>query len=497
MCEFFERFLVHHKGEHGGKPFLLEQWEKAFLGHLFGWQMGGKRRFSEAFLFVARKNGKTQLAAGIALYLLLADGEPGAEIYTAAAERDQGRLIFDAAKRMVQQSEKLSSMAEVYQHAIYVPETGSSLKSLTAEASSKHGYNPHGILVDELHAHKSRDLVETLQTGTGSRKQPLTVHLTTAGFDQHSICGEKYDYAKKVAGGIIQDPHFLPAIYESDKDDDWTSIATWKKANPNLGITIKEDYLVRECQRARETPGYENTFRRLHLNQWTEQETRWLSMEVWDEGQAELPNLDGEPCWGGLDLSATTDLTALVLAFPLEGYVYAKAYAWCPQESMFRRERRDRVPYSAWARSGDIEPTEGNGVDYEVIRKRINELGERYNIQEIGVDRWNAEQLIGQLMGDGFEVKAFGQGFKDMSAPSKELERLTLERKLVHGGHPVLRWCASNVTIETDAAGNIKPSKKRSIERIDAIVALVMAIGVSSVAVDVKSFYEDHALEVI
>lgn len=497
-CQFFELFLKHHKGEHGGKPFVLEPWEQAFIGHLFGWKMGNRRRFQEAFLFVARKNGKTQISAGIALYLLLADGEAGAEVYTAAAERDQGKLIFEAAKRMVEADSKLSEMAECYQHSLYVPKTGSSLKSLTSEAASKHGYNPHGILVDELHAHPSRDLVETLMTGTGSRRQPLTVHLTTAGFDQHSICYEKYDYACKVRDGIVADPHFLPVIFEADKDDDWTSIDTWRKANPNLGVTIKEDYLVRECQRARESPSYENTFRRLHLNQWTEQDVRWLSMDKWDDGDAELTDLEGQPCWGGLDLSTTTDLTALVLAFPGDdGVIYARTYAWCPRESMIRREKRDRAPYTAWDRRGCIESTEGNGVDYEVIRARINDLGERYNIQEIGVDRWNAEQLMGQLMGDGFQIKAFGQGFRDMSAPSKELERLVLEGKLVHGGHPVLRWCASNVTIETDAAGNIKPSKKKSIERIDAIVALVMAIGVASVAVEQSSFYEEHGLEVL
>lgn len=376
---------------------------------------------------------------------------------------------------------ELASRSKVYTNAIVVESTGSVLKVISAEAYSKHGINAHGIIVDELHAQPDRELVDVLMTSTGARRQPLVIYITTADFDRPSICNEKYDYATKVRDGIIEDPAFLPVIYEAKQDYDWTDPDVWARANPNLGISVSMEYLERECRRARETPSYENTFKRLHLNMKTQQDVRWLSMEAWDacgKLKFEESSLEGERCFAGLDLSTTTDISAFVMVFPREdGQVAIIPRFWIPAESAEKRERRDRVPYTTWARQGFIEMTSGNVVDYDTIRTRINELKERFNIAEIAIDPWNATQLSVQLQGDGFEVVTFGQGFKDMTAPSKELEKLVMSNKLMHSGHPVLRWMASNVAVETDAAGNLKPSKKKSTERIDGIVAAVMGLG--------------------
>ncbi|MBE7508496.1 MAG: terminase [Planctomycetia bacterium] len=423
----------------------------------------------------------SEMAGGLGNLLTFADGEPAAQTYCAAADREQARLVFNAAKTMVLAEPELASRSKCYTNAIVVESTGSVLKVISAEAYSKHGINAHGIIVDELHAQPDRELVDVLMTSTGARRQPLVIYITTADFDRPSICNEKYDYAVKVRDGIIEDPAFLPVIYEAKQDDDWTDPEVWAKANPNLGISVSMEYLERECRRARETPSYENTFKRLHLNMKTQQDVRWLSMETWDAcGKLKFDesSLEGERCFAGLDLSTTTDISAFVMVFPREdGQVALIPRFWIPAESAEKRERRDRVPYTTWARQGYIEMTSGNVVDYDTIRARLNELKERFNIAEIAIDPWNATQLSIQLQGDGFEVVTFGQGFKDMTAPSKELEKLVMSDKLRHGGHPVLRWMASNVAVETDAAGNLKPSKKKSTERIDGIVATVMGLG--------------------
>ena len=286
---------------------------------------------------------------------------------------------------------------------------------------------------------------------------------------------------------MIDDRVFLPVIYEATLDDDWTDPEVWAKANPNLGVSVSMEYLERECRRARETPTYENTFKRLHLNMRTQQDVRWLSLEQWDAcggdsigagGPIDEEELHGQECFVGLDLSTTTDVSALVMVFRDEdGVVTLVPRFRIPSDNAKKRENRDRVPYVTWARQGLIEMTPGNVVDYDVIRTRINELGEVFEIREIAIDPWNATQLSTQLQGDGFDVVTFGQGYKDMTAPTKEWEKLVVSRKLNHGGNPVLRWMAGNVAVEMDAAGNVKPSKKKSTERIDGIVAGIMALG--------------------
>lgn len=486
-CDFFPECLTHTKGEWTGQPIILEPWQQGIIANIFGWKRpDGTRRYRQALIYVPRKNAKTTIAAGIALYLLYLDDEPGAEIYCAAADEEQATISFDSAKGMVLACDALARRGQVFGSSITYQETNSFLKVLTSKATTKHGKNPHGILIDELHAQKDRELVDTLNTGVGARRQPLTLYLTTADFAKPSICNETHDYASKIRDGIIVDKSFLPVIYEATRNDDWTKEETWKKANPNYGISVKKDYIIAACTKAQNSPANENTFKRLHLNIVTEQADRWLALEAWDQcaGAVDWKDLaevvKGRECFGGLDLASTRDLAAFVLAFPPkeEGErTVVLPFFWVPRDSARDREHKDRVPYPLWGTQGAIRLTHGNVIDYDQIKLDIIALGKIFNISEIAIDRWASAQITNQLTEEGFEMIAFGQGFASMSAPTKELEKLIIGSEIYHGGHPVLRWNASNVALESDAAGNIKPSKKKSLEKIDGIVALVMAIG--------------------
>ncbi len=480
---FFAECLTHTTGEWRGQPFVLSEWQAKIVRDIFGWKRpDGTRRYRTVFIIVPRKAGKTTLAAGLALFALYCDNEPGAQVINAAADREQAALCFEAARQMVEAESELLSRSEVYKRAIVTPDSGSSYKVISSEAYSKHGLNASFIGADELHAWPGRELWDVLTTSTGARRQPLTVVTTTAGYDRHSLCYELYDHACKVRDGIVKDDSFLPVIFEAGKDDNWKDPATWAKAHPGLGVSVKVDYFEQECAKAQAMPAYENTFRRLLLNQWTEQDSRWLSMDAWDACSDALPDLTGAECFGGLDLASTTDITALVLAFPMGSRVHLIPHFWIPREAMQARVRRDRVPYDLWAQQGFVTVTEGAVTDYDFVRKDINRLAEKYVIRDIAFDRWNATQISTQLAGDGFTMTGFGQGFASMSAPTKELERRIVGKELNHAGHPVLRWMASNVTVEMDAAGNLKPSKAKSTERIDGIVAACMAIGRMMVA---------------
>lgn len=475
---FFAECLKHTTGEWRGQPFVLSPWQAEIVRNIFGWKRpDGTRKYRTVFLGLPRKMGKTTLAAGLALYALYCDGEPGAQVINAAADREQAALCFDSAKQMVEAEPELSSRSESFRRSITVPATGSSYKVLSSEAYSKHGLSVSYAGMDELHAWPDRELYDVLVTSMGARRQPLTVITTTAGFDKHSLCYELWNYADQVAAGIIKDESFLSVIFAAGKDDDWKDPATWAKANPNFDVTVQQSFYEQECAKAVSLPSYENTFRRLYLNQWTEQDVRWLSMDAWDACAAPMPDLDGLPCFAALDLSSTTDITALVLGFPVDGKVHLLPFFWIPAEGVKKRVDRDRVPYSQWIKDGFIMTTPGKVIDYEFIRRKINELAEQYHIKEVAIDRWNATQLSTQLEGDGFEMVGFGQGFSSMASPTKELERRILEGTLNHGANPVMRWMASNITTEQDAAGNLKPSKKKSTERVDGIVATIMALG--------------------
>lgn len=503
---FFADCLTHVKGELAGQAFQLEPWQRSIVANIFGWKRpDGTRRYREALIYVPRKNGKSCLAAGICLYLLFCDGERGAEIYSAAAERDQAALVFDVAKHMVLSEPVLAGACKVFTKAIAIEEVGSTYKAISADANTKHGYNTHGVVIDELHAQRNRDLVDVLLTSTGSRRQPLVIHITTADYDRPSVCNDKHDYAIKVRDGIIEDPSFLPVIYEATREDDWTSPETWRKCNPNLGVSISAEYMARECQRAQDSPSYENTFKRLHLNIRTEQDVRWLSMAKWDAcgGPINPDALVGQRCWAGLDLGSTADLTALCLLFPDtdEDFYRALWWFWAPADNAYRRERRDRVPYVTWSREGLVELTDGDETDYRHIRQRIGEIAERYAIVDMGVDRlFQGAELCQNLADDGIDVVPFGQGFYSMAAPSAEFERRVNRGEILHGDNPVMRWMASNATVRMDPAGNIKPDKQRSTEKIDGVVAAIMALGramAREAGGGKRSVYEDRGLLVL
>lgn len=484
---FFEKLLRHSKGEWAGQPFELMPWQRdEVIRPLFGWKRAdGSRRYRRAYIELPRKNGKSTLSAGIALYLLFADGEQGAEVYSAAADRDQATIVFAEAKAMIEQSPDLTRLAQIFKKSITVESTRSFYRVLSADAFTKHGLNAHGIVFDELHAQTNRDLYDVLNTSTGARRQPMMVMITTAGFDRESICWEQHEYARKVLAGIVQDDEYFAYIRAAEEKDDWLDPETWEKANPGIGLTVKRDYLEAEARRAKEVPAYQNTFRRLHLNQWTSQETRWLSVERWDRCNRSfderLLSSSGATSYGGLDLASTSDLASFVLDFPPESgdqetpHIWMPFF-WIPGENLMERVRRDRVPYDAWARDGFIRVTEGNVIDFGVIVRDVIELGERFNVKEIAFDRWGAFQVSQQLAGAGFTMVGFGQGYASMSAPTKELLRIVMDGKLAHGGNPVLRWMADNLVVVQDAAGNVKPEKAKSREKIDGMVAGIMAL---------------------
>lgn len=476
--QFFAKCLTHTKGEWKGQPFILSKWqEHKIIRPLFGWRRrDGTRKYRTCLIQIPRKAGKSMLAAGIASYLLFADNEPAAEVYSAAVDREQARIVFDMAKGMIDGSKPLRDRATLYKQSIVVPSTGSSYKVLSSDSNSKHGFSASGIVLDECHAMPNQELWDVLTTSTGARRQPLAVMISTAGYDKHSFFYAQYEYACKVRDGLVNDPAFLPIIYEAGKDDDWTLPATWNKAHPGLGVSVKEEYFAAECEKAKQMPSYENTFKRLLLNIWTESNTRWIPSDLWDTCGGEQIELEGRHCYAGLDLASTTDIAALVLGFPVDGIVYLKCFFFVPEEGIKRRSERDHTDYATWVRQGHIIATEGAVIDYDVIRNKINELSEIYQIKEIAIDRWNATQISTQLSGDGFEMIGHGQGFASLSAPTKELERRILSKQINHGSNPVLAWMASNVQIEQDAAGNMKPSKSKSTSRIDGIAATLMSL---------------------
>lgn len=477
--------LCHTKGTWAGKPFELIDWQEQIIRDLFGTlKPNGYRQFNTAYIEIPKKQGKSELAAAVALLLTCGDGEERAEVYGCAADRQQAAIVFDVAADMVRMCPALNKRVKILasqKRLIYTP-TNSFYQVLSAEAYSKHGFNIHGVVFDELHTQPNRKLFDVMTKGSGdARMQPLYFLITTAGTDTHSICYETHQKAKDIIEGRKIDPTFYPVIYGADESDDWTDPKVWKKANPSLDITVGIDKVKAACESAKQNPGEENAFRQLRLNQWVKQAVRWMPMEKWDKCAfaVDEDELEGRVCYGGLDLSSTTDITAFVLVFPPidddDKYIILP-YFWIPEDNLTLRVNRDHVPYDVWERQGYLQTTEGNVVHYGFIEQFIERLGERFNIREIAFDRWGAVQMVQNLEGMGFTVVPFGQGFKDMSPPTKELMKLVLEQKIAHGGHPVLRWNMDNIYIRTDPAGNIKADKEKSTEKIDGAVATIMAL---------------------
>ena len=481
----FIECLCHTKGTWAGKPFELIDWQEQIIRDIFGTlKPNGYRQFNTAYVEIPKKMGKSELAAAVALLLTCGDGEERAEVYGCAADRQQATIVFDVAADMVRMCPALNRRVKILasqKRIVYQP-TNSFYQVLSAEAYSKHGFNIHGVVFDELHTQPNRKLFDVMTKGSGdARMQPLYFLITTAGTDTNSICYETHQKAKDILKGRKIDPTFYPVIYGADETDDWTDPEVWKKANPSLGITVGIDKVEAACESAKQNPSEENSFRQLRLNQWVKQAVRWMPLEKWDacSFKVDEESLEGRVCYGGLDLPSTTDITAFVLVFPpLDEYdkFCILPYFWIPEDTLDLRVRRDHVPYDVWKRQGFLETTEGNVVHYGYIEKFIERLGERFNIREIAFDRWGAVQMVQNLEGMGFTVVPFGQGFKDMSPPTKELMKLTLEQKLAHGGHSVLRWMMDNIYIRTDPAGNIKADKEKSTEKIDRAVATIMGL---------------------
>ena len=481
----FIESLKHTKGTWWKQPFELIDWQEQIIRDLFGvLKPNGYRQFTTAYIEIPKKMGKSELAAAVALYLTCADGEERAEVYGCAADRNQAKIVYDVAVDMVRLCPSLNKRVKILQSQkklVYLP-TNSTYQVLSADVANKHGFNTSGVIFDELHTQPNRKLYDVMTKGSGdARMQPLYFLITTAGTDTNSICYEVHQKAQDIIAGRKIDPTFYPVIYGADEGDDWTDPKVWEKANPSLGITVGIDKVEAACESAKQNPGEENAFWQLRLNQWVKQAVRWMPMEKWDTCAfpVDPEELEGRVCYGGLDLSSTTDITAFVLVFPprdeMDKYVVLP-YFWIPEENMDIRVRRDHVPYDVWEKQGFIETTEGNVIHYGFIEKFIENLGERYNIREIAFDRWGAVQMVQNLEGMGFTVVPFGQGFKDMSPPTKELMKLVLEKRIAHGGNPVLRWMMDNIYIRRDPAGNIKADKEKSTEKIDGAIAMIMGL---------------------
>lgn len=501
----FIECLTHTKGQWAGKPFKLLPWQEEIIRDLFGvMKPNGYRQFNTAYVEIPKKQGKSELAAAIALLLTCGDGEQRAEVYGCAADRQQASIVFEVAADMVRMCPALNKRVKILasqKRIVYYP-TNSFYQVLSAEAYSKHGFNISGVIFDELHTQPNRKLYDVMTKGSGdARTQPLYFLITTAGNDTNTIGYEIHQKAEDILEGRKSDSTFYPVIYGAKEDEDWTDPEVWKKVNPSLGVTVAMEKVQVACDQAKQNPAEENAFRQLRLNQWVKQAIRWMPMDKWDACAYPVnpDQLKGRICYGGLDLSSTTDITAFVLVFPPQDeddkYVILP-YFWIPEENVALRTNRDHVHYESWVKQGYLLTTEGNVVHYGYIEEFIDELGKQYQIHEIAFDRWGAIQMTQNLEGMGYTVVPFGQGFKDMSPPTKELMKLTLEGKIAHGGHPVLRWMADNIYIRKDPAGNIKPDKEKSSEKIDGIVATIMALdrALRNQGNDPTSIYQERGI---
>ncbi|MGM0582936.1 MAG: terminase large subunit [Bacteroidota bacterium] len=505
----FYKLTPHVKGELAGQPITLELWQKFIVGSLFGWKReDGTRKYREAYVQVARKNGKTTLMAPIGLYGMKYDNEPGAEIFSAATTRDQAKEIFDPAKRMVRQSKYIDDI-ETYKNNLSHVESFSKFEPLSADYDTLEGKNIHYGLVDELHAHPDSGVWDVLADGTGSRRQPLMIAITTAGYNQESFCYKYRTYCIDVLDpakeDFTEDSQFA-YIAELDEDDDWTDPTCWIKANPNMNISVKEDNIAMRISKAKRMPSQRNRIICKRLNIWTNADSTWMNMEEWDksagydleEFERMKEELEGEECYAGLDLSKRVDITAYVKVFKQDNEFIIIPEFFVPKEAIEERSRKDGVPYDTWAEQGFINATEGNVVDYAAIENMILDDFKKYNIKEIAHDRWGATQLAQNLTAEGLTMVPFGQGYRSMSSPMKEVENLVLQNRLKHFNHPVLRWMAENTQAKTDPSENIKPDKAKSKERIDGIVAMIMGIGRAVVNEgNGKSIYEERGLRTL
>lgn len=505
VCDFIERFCRQSKGRWKGEPLKLLDWQRDFLMRLFGWkQAGGLRRFRRAYLEVAKKNGKSTLISGVGLYLLLADAEGSPEIYLNACDKDQASIVFEEQRRMVEASPELTARLQV-QNSVNVkrivdPAGNGCIIANSSIAASKDGLNPSGTIFDELHRQPDRRLWDVFEYAGAARSQPLRLSITTAGEDEDGVWHEERDYAEKVNAGIIPDTSFLGVVYRADPKDDLDDPATWRKANPSLGVTIDESDFRRELTEAQQTPRKLAPFKRLRLNIVTKSDALFIAPEDWAACAAPIRPAAArseDPCYAGGDLSKTTDLTALVALWGnLADGFDLQAWFWMPAENVAELERVDRVPYRLWISQGWITETPGSIVDYGFIRRTANALAAANDLRKLLIDPYNATKLALELKEeDGLPVDFLRQGFLSLSPPTKELERLVKARLLRHGGNPVLKWMMSNAVADTDSAGNVKLDKRLSRKKIDGAAALVNTIAAATSDPDSgTSVYESRGI---
>ena len=493
----------HTKGEFSGKKFKLEPWQEFYLCNIYGWYRKDKtRRFNTVYLDIGRKNGKTSIAAIQGLYGLLGDGEVRAEVYAAATKEEQARICLNEAKAFIKTIPGSNKIFNIFTKAITVEEVNgkyldSTFKPLGRDSETQDGLNPSTAIIDEYHAHKNADLFNVIKSGMGSRKNPLIVIITTAGFNRESPCYHFRDSAIKVLQGVNEQDNLFTMIFTLDEDDDWNDTTTWIKANPNLDKSVNMKFLMDQYQSAINLGGTDEVnFKTKHLNIWTDAAKVWIQDAVWmknDHGQ--LPDLKGKKCFAGLDLASVRDITALVLVFFEAGKYNILPFFWIPESKI--KDRGDAVDYQKWADQGFLTVTPGNATDYDFIKHKIIELKSIYKIQKIAYDRWNASQLVIQLMDEGVKMEPYGQGYASMSMPTKQIEKLSITGELSHAGNPVMRWMCSNVSIVTDPAGNIKMDKSKSTDKIDGMVALAMAIGLLSDKSNIQHIYQKRGIRTL
>lgn len=505
--------LRHTQGGLAGKALKPDPWQVAYIiAPVFGWvhqNDAGEwvRVVTELYADIPRKNGKSTTCGGIGLYLTGADSEPGAQVLAAATTTDQAGYVFEPVKQLAGSSTTLKKHFRAFAKKIVHRKSGSYFKVVSSVAEALHGANVHGAVIDELHIHESPDLVEAIETGTGSRRQPLIVIITTADTGkQGTIYARKRKRIENLANRTINSPTTYGVVWAAEEDDDPFAEATWRKANPGYGISPTREYLARQAAKAKEDPVELASFLRLHLGIRTKQTTKYIPMDIWDRNASMVleHRLKGRECYGGLDLASTSDICALAWDFPDdEGGHDVLWRLWMPERAFDDLEKRTAGEARVWRDHGFLTVTPGEVADYAYIRKTVNADRETFNVRDIAYDRWNSSQLVVDLMGDGVEMVQMGQGFVSMSPPLKQMKHLLLEGteekpKYRHGGNPVLRWMVDNLAVATDAAGNVKPDKEKSGDKIDGISAAVNAIDRAiNRPKKTRSAYEDDDLMVV
>ena len=475
---FIEK-LKHTKGKWAGQRFKLEPWQQFILWNIFGWMKAdGTRRFRYVYVEIARKNGKTALSAGIGLYMLFADGEARPEVYSAATVKDQARICFSDAVEIVKKTD-LKNYLSPYRNSIVYELKGGTMKPLSSDYGTHDGLNPSCGIIDEFHAHKDSGMFDVIKSAFGARRQPLMFIITTAGFNKNGACYAYRSNVIKVLQGINEDDSLFGIIYTLDSKEEWDNPKMWIKSNPNLGVSVFPEYLSDQVNDAKNRPEAVRNVMTKNVNLWVDAEKTWILDDMWQKciGTTDRESLRGCQCWGGLDLSNVSDITAFVLLFHENDHFQLLPFFWIPEEKMLEKIRKENINYDKWVQQGYVKVTAGNILDYDFVKADILQIVEEFDLQSTAYDRWNASQTIIDLQNEGMECSPFGQGYGSMGAPTKEFEKIVLTQKLEHFGNPVLRWMMSSTVVKTDPAGNIKPDKEKSVQKIDGIVASIMALG--------------------